>query len=152
MVGLQLANLTSFQANFHESGPLGTNTFIFNLPSTTDFTYDPNIGLLDFASGSAASNIQLCSGGPDTNAVCFNINPNSGAATDFTGFFDDLPIFGQTTTTAPSIVTPAGTAAPEPANVGLLTAAGITFLGFGFFKRRRFTPTSLKSSSVSKLA
>ena len=77
---LQLANLTSFQADFHETGPSGTNTFIFNLPTTTDFLYDPNLGTLSFASGSAASNIQLCSGA-DTDAVCFGIPPNSGSAT-----------------------------------------------------------------------
>ncbi len=148
---LQLPNLTSFQASFHETGPKGMNTFIFNLPNTTDFLYDPNSAFLDFASGSAASGIQLCSGGPDTNAVCFGINPNSGAATPFSGFFDDLPLFGQTTTRMGSTVTPAGSAAPEPENVGLLAAAGVLFLGLGvsrklrFAHQRRFTRTARRS-------
>jgi len=138
---LALTNLTSFQADFHESGPLGTNTFIFNLVNTTDFTYDPVNGL-DFAAGSAASDIQLCSGGPDTNAVCFGINPNSGAATVFSGFFDDLPKFGQTTTTQGITVTPVVNSAPEPGSTGLVAAAGATLLGLGVFRRRRFVHQS----------
>ncbi len=131
---LKLANLTSFQADFHETGPSGTNTFIFNLPTTTDFLYDPNSGALNFASGSAASKIQLCSGA-DTDAVCFGIPPNSGSATPFSGFFYDLPNFGQTTTRQGSSVTPAASAVPEPGNSGLLAAAGALLLGFGIFKR-----------------
>jgi hypothetical protein len=135
---LQLANLTSFEADFHESGPLGTNTFVFNLANTTDFSYDPTYGV-EFAAGSAASHVQLCSGGIDTSYICFGLNPASGVATVFSGFFDDLPNFGQTTTRAGLIVTPAagGTAAPEPANTGLLAAAGMTLLGMGAFRRRR---------------
>jgi hypothetical protein len=132
-----LANLTSFQATLHETGTKGSNTFTFNLGNTTDFSYDPGIGLLDFAAGSAASNIQLCSGGPDVDAVCFGINPSSGVATPYQGFFDDLPNFGQTTTELDSTVTPAGTTAPEPANLSLLGVAGVALCGFGIVKRPR---------------
>jgi len=134
---VQLANLTSFQASLHETGTKGSNTFTFNLGNTTDFLYDTGIGLLNFAAGSAASDIQLCSGGPDVDAVCFGLNPNSGVATPFQGFFDDLPNFGQTTTLMDSTVTPAASTAPEPGNVRLLTAAGVALFGFGVAKRRR---------------
>jgi hypothetical protein len=134
---LMLAELTSFQAQFQESGPLGSNTFIFNLPNTTDFTYDPFNGL-DFAAGNAASGIQLCSGGPDTNAICFGISPQSGAATNFSGFFDDLPRFQQTTTHLGVIVTPLGSGtatAPEPGGLGLFVAAGILLIGVGVCRK-----------------
>jgi hypothetical protein len=134
---LQLANLTSFQASLEETGPKGTNTFNFNLGTTTDFLYDPGIGLLNFAAGSAATDIQLCSGGPDVNAVCFGISSTSGAETALQGFFDDLPNFGQTTTLTDSTVTPASSNAPEPGNIRLLAAAGVALFGFGVVKRPR---------------
>lgn len=133
---VQLGNLTSFQASLHETGPKGTNTFNFNLATTTDFLYDPGIGLLNFATGSAAADIQLCSGGLDVNYVCFGLSPG-GAVTPFQGFFDDLPNFGQTTTLTDSTVTPATSNAPEPGNIRLLATAGVALLGFGAAKRPR---------------
>jgi hypothetical protein len=136
---VQLANLTSFQAALHETGPLGTNTFNFNLGTTTDFLYDPGIGLLNFAAGSAGADIQLCSGGPDVNAVCLGLTPGAGAASALQGFFDDLPNFGQTSTLAGSTVTPVASTAPEPGNLRLLAAAGVALLAFGVVKRQRFT-------------
>jgi hypothetical protein len=139
---VQLANLTSFQASLHETGAKGTNTFTFNLATTTDFLYDPGIGLLNFAAGSAASNIQLCDGGIDVDAICFGLNPTSGVATPFQGFFDDLPNFGQTTTLTDSTVTPAASTAPEPGNLRLLAAAGMALLGFGAVKRPRLAQNS----------
>jgi hypothetical protein len=138
---LQLADLSSFEADFHESGPKGTNTFVFSLGTINDFLYDAGIGLLNFSAGSAASNIQLCSG-PDTGSVCLGINPNSGAATALNGFFDDLPTFGQTGTRLGATVTfagstsPAGSATPEPGTVGLLALGGTAFLGVGILRRR----------------
>ena len=141
---VQLANLTSFQAALHETGSKGLNTFNFNLGTITDFLYDPGIGLLNFAAGSAAADIQLCSGGIDVDAVCFGLNPNSGVATAFQGFFDDLPNFGQTTTLTDSSVTRAASAAAEPANLRLLASAGIALFGFGVVKRRRLTPEALR--------
>lgn len=134
-----LANLSSFQASLHETGTKGTNTFNFNLGTATDFTYDPGIGLLDFATGSAASNIQLCSGGPDVDAVCLGLNPNSGVATAYRGFFDDLPNFGQTTTLIDSTVTPAASTVPEPESFRLLGTVGMALLGFGVVKRRHLS-------------
>jgi hypothetical protein len=134
---VQLASLTSFTVALHETGTKGSNTFTFNLATTTDFLYDPGIGLLNFSAGSAAADIQLCSGGIDVDAVCFGLNPNSGAATPFQGFFDDLPNFGQTTTLTDSIVTPVASTASEPGNLCLLAAAGIALFGFGVAKRSR---------------
>jgi MYXO-CTERM domain-containing protein len=137
---LQLADLTSFTADFHETGPLGANSFIFNLVDTTGFSYDPTNGL-EFAAGSAASDIQLCSGGSDTNAVCFGISPTSGLAVDAFGFFDDLPDFGQTTTKMDATVTQVSST-PEPGSTGLVAAAGVALLGVGVFRRRRFAHQS----------
>ena len=136
---LLLADLTTFQAMFQESGPLGSNTFDFNLSTLTDFSFDPTNGL-DFAAGSGAAGIQLCSGGPDTNAICFGINPNSGSATVFSGFFEDLPTFQPATTRLGITVTPTGTvSAPEPGGVGLFAVAGMTLLGIGVVRRGRTT-------------
>jgi hypothetical protein len=132
---LKLADLTSLQADFQLTTRNGNDNFIFNLPVTTDFLFDPNSGLFNLASGSASSGIQLCSG-EDTGAVCFNIPPNSGAATAASGFFDDLPNFGQTTTRQGISVTPQASAVPEPGNAGMLAAAGGVLLGLGLFRRR----------------
>ncbi|MBV9267679.1 MAG: PEP-CTERM sorting domain-containing protein [Acidobacteriaceae bacterium] len=135
---LQLADLTSFQADFHENGPLDQNTFIFNLPNATNFTYDPGTGLLDFAAGSGVSGIQVCSGGADTAQVCFGIRPNSGVGTPLNGFFVDQPKFPQETTRMGPSVTPAAAAVPEPTSIGLFAAAGLALLGFGAMRRQRF--------------
>lgn len=133
---LKLGDLTDLQADFQLTTKNGTDSFIFNLPVTTDFLYDPNSGAFNLASGSAASGIQLCSGA-DTGAVCFNIPPNSGSATSSVGFFEDLPNFGQTTTRQGISVTPGAiSAVPEPGNAGLLAAAGGVLLGLGLFRRR----------------
>lgn len=134
---VQLGDLSNFQASLHETGPKGTNTFNFSLATTTDFLYDPGISLLNFATGSAAADIQLCSGGLDVNAVCFGLTSPASAKTAFQGFFDDLPNFGQTTTLTDSTVTPVSSIAPEPGNIRLLAAGGIALFGLGIVRRPR---------------
>jgi hypothetical protein len=126
-------DLTSFEADFHETVNGLPNTFIFNLPTLSDFSFNTIDDQLNFADGSGQSGVQLCTG-PDTDSVCFGIPPNSGSATPFSGFFEDLPLFGPLTTTQGAVAT--ASAAPEPQSVGLIIAAGGLLLGLGCMRRR----------------
>jgi hypothetical protein len=83
---IQLADLTSFLASFHETVGNVPNTFNFTAPAA--FSFDTNSpSSLEFSAGSAASNIQICSGSTDTQQICLGISPTSGAASPDVGYF-----------------------------------------------------------------
>jgi PEP-CTERM motif len=134
---LALPDLTSFNATFSETVNGVPDNFVFNTPN--DFFYDPNTpGSLNFSAGSAQSNILLCSGSADTAAICYGINPMSGAATTSVGFFEDLPNFGPSVTRLASAVVTTQSSpgtVPEP-GTGLLLAAGAGLLICARYRRR----------------
>ncbi len=133
---IQLADLTSFTASFFESVS-GINE-TFNFPTPVGFSFDTNSpGSLEFSAGSAAVNIQICSGSNDTQQVCLNIPPNSGAGSPDVGYFFDLPDFGPSHTLDPSVETlqPQPGTAPEPSSLALVAVAGMLLI-FWQIKRR----------------
>ncbi len=127
---IQLADLTNFSASFHLTVGSTPNTFNFTAP--TAFTYDPTSGdILEFSSGSAASQIELCSGGIDTNVACYGISLSGPVRVNSVGFFEDLPNFAGTNTHVNALVTQvqAGpTATAEPATLLLVATAGVFFV------------------------
>jgi hypothetical protein len=135
---IQLADLSSFTASFFETVSATPETFNFDTPVA--FSFDTNsLGSLEFSAGSAAANIQICSGSADTQQICLNIPPNSGAGSPDVGYFFDLPDFGPSHTLQPSMVTPVsqpGTA-PEPSSVTLVGVAAGTLFIFWQVRRRR---------------
>jgi hypothetical protein len=126
---IQLGDLTSFLASFHETVANVPNTFNFNAPAA--FSFDTNSpSSLEFSAGSAASNIQICSGSTDTQQICLGISPTSGAASPDVGYFFDLPNFGPSQTRIAAIVSPVsqpGTA-PEPASVALVGGPAVLLI------------------------
>jgi hypothetical protein len=135
---IQLADLTSFTSSFFEKVAGNPNTFIFNTPVA--FSFDPNSpGSLEFSAGSAAANIQICSGSADTQQICLGILPNSGATSVDVGYFFDLPNFGPSQTRLASVETlqPQPGTAPEPSSVALVAMAGGTFHLVWQIRRRR---------------
>ncbi len=137
---LQAQDLTSFAATFRETVAGIPDNFEFP-NDLSAFSFDPNEpSSLEFAAGSAQSGFLLCSGGTETNQVCFGINPNSGEAVDAFGFFEDLPNFGPSTTTlGPVVNTVAGSTAtaPEPASGSLFAGAGFILVLIGTIRKRR---------------
>jgi len=118
------------------------------------FSFDTNLlGRIEFSAGSAAANIQICSGSADTQQICLGILPNSGAGSPDVGYFFDLPNFGPSHTLQASIVTPVtqpGTV-PEPSSVALVAVAAGTLIVFWQIKRRRAgIRQALAEGSLSK--
>jgi hypothetical protein len=135
---IQLADLTSFTSSFFETVSGVPNTFVFNTPVA--FSFDTNSpGSLEFSAGSAAANIQICSGSADTQQICLGIPSNSGAGSPDVGYFFDLPDFGPSQTRLASVETlqPQPGTAPEPSSVALVAAAAGMFLVVWQIKRRR---------------
>ncbi len=135
---LQLADLTSFTSSFFEKVAGTPETFIFNTPVA--FSFDPNTpGSLEFSAGSAAADIQICSGSTDTQQICLGILPNSGGASPDVGYFFDLPNFGPSQTRLASVETlqPQPGTAPEPSSVALVGVAAGVLTGVCQIKRRR---------------
>jgi hypothetical protein len=134
---IQQQDLTAFQATFKETVNNIPDSFVFNI--LNDFSYDTTSpGSLEFSAGSAASGIQLCSGGNDTNFVCFGLSPTGGARANASGFFQDAPNFGVSLTRLGPQVSIAASpvATPEPATCALLGTAGGALLMVGALKRR----------------
>lgn len=140
---VQLGDLVSFSATFQETVNGTPDSFLFVQPN--DFYFDPNTdGSLNFSTGSTASGIIACSGSTDVNAVCEGLTNPIGPRTSSVGFFEDLPVFGASTTREASVVNVngGGAAAPEPGS-SILLATGVALIFVGSLIKRWARKTRL---------
>ena len=136
---IQTADVSSFTATFHETAAGGAgagkvDSFVFNVLNDLSFnTAVPSS--LEFSSGSLGSGIVLCSGGGDVNGVCVQSSSPRHPALDASGFFEDLPDFGESLTKQAAIVTVPVSQAPEPSTLAVF-AAGLGLLACGSLRGR----------------